>query len=276
MGLSLSFGSDDTDTSFDEELESLTESLTTSTQDQTQTESGASSTVGSETGTVSSESAISSLVNSLQQQEVSNLDAGTQQLLQTLLQVSGDPESTKRLTDAFTGKALTAEEDLNAANADILNAARQQSDRDVGIAKTSLARGAGSRMNSVVEQLGLQASADAEVGLRGLEAQLLRENKQVGLDALSSGITQSSGVVAQLAEVLKGATQTSTTTGSEAAQQTELATQLSELLSSSDTETLNQLVALLEGSQATTENVSQTASGTGSSDTRSLGAGFSG
>lgn len=276
MGFSIGGTSSRSSSSFDEELDSLTEEELARQQQQQQTETGSTSTTGKETGTAQTTSELSSLINTLQQQDVSTLDAGTQQLLQTLLQSAGDADQLSALQGAFTSKALTAEEDLNASNAAILDAARLQTDRDVGRAKTTLARGAGSSQNSLVQQLGLEATTDAEVQLRGLEASLQQQNKQIGLDALRGGVSGTSEVVAQLASILKGATQSTTVTGSEAAQQTELASQLSELLQSSDSESINQLVALLEEAQQSTSATEQTASGSSSSRGRSVGVGFSG
>jgi len=156
---------------------------------------------------------------------ISSLDEETKALLTDFLVQLGDAagEDTAQISgiiDILQEKALTAEEDINANTAALINDARLQGEKALGRSVTSLATATGSSQNSLVSQIANEGAVDLESRLTALGSEFAlqaRGAEVAELNSLISAIGQKSAVgtqdisgIASLANVLKGASVTST------------------------------------------------------------------
>jgi len=133
-------------------------------------------------------------------------------------------EATKALTDiasVIAQNASTLEADLNAENAAIIDAAKAEGEKAIGQSTTALASAlGGSTQNTLLQLMAAEANNDLTVQLAGLNAELTQQNAVIASEefnnvvaalsaASASGVADTTAVVA-LADILKGATVTST------------------------------------------------------------------
>jgi len=188
----------------------------------------------------------------------------------------------------LTERALSADTDLAGIVDPIVAGARRTGERKIGQQTQALARGAGSSLNSIVAQLGLEGEAELEAQLASLEATLGLQTRQQATDELTgaaqieqAGTQISSGVNLQLADLLRGAT--TRTSGTQEQQQVsqqltqeqQLTEALSSILGTTDTEEIQSLVQAITGETRNLREVSETARGTSSGRSKKSGFGFS-
>ncbi len=237
------------------------------TQDQTQTQKG--TTTGTTTGTQE------------QTQLTSLLDEGTQERLRQLVfDITGDEGAAGGLVELLASRATEADEFQQQQTAAIVGEARRTGEIRVGVAEQSAARGAGSSLNTIVQQLGLEERAALESQLASLEATLGLQGRQAATDEITGAVKTATGAqagqagaAASLADVLKGATQ-ETTTSVATQEQTQQIQDLVSILASLTGQTkLTDLTEILTG-KATAETT-ETARGTGKSREKGAGIGIS-
>ncbi len=208
------------------------------------------------------------------QQTTQQLDPETQAILQNLIKtLSGTFEGgggtilSPELTGAVSGnldfanilaeRAGETEGVIRADTEGIITEARRQGENALELQGTALARGAGSNLNSIVQAINAQGRSDLETQLGGLRGTLgiqarqtgsqdlatalgaLVESARSGADISIAGQTAGSQQIAQLAEILSGATTvtTGTTQVTGRATEEEQISQLLEAIRSSIEET---------------------------------------
>ncbi len=275
-------------------LETVFGSKQTSKQatDQTQTTTGTRTTdVEEEQRQESLRSGVSTTEQeTTQQQTIQQLDAETQSILQSLvgtlnegLTAGGGTILSPEVTGAVSGnldfsnllaqRAGETEGVIRDDTEGIITEARRQGENALELQGTALARGAGSNLNSIVQAINAQGRSDLETQLGGLRGQLgiqarqagsqdlatalgaLVESARSGADIEIAGQTAGTQQIAQLAEILRGATQT--TTG--AVQATGRATQD------------EQITQLLEALRSSVEETDTTSRLTGTTDVKQTG-----
>jgi len=225
-----------------------------------------------------------------QQQTIQQLDPETQSILQDLIKtLSGGLEGgggtilSPEVTGAVSGnldfsnllaqRAGETEGVIRGDTESIITEARRQGENALELQGTTLARGAGSNLNSIVQAINAQGRSDLETQLGGLRGTLgiqarqagsqdlatalgaLVESARSGADIEIAGQTAGTQQIAQLAEILSGAT--TVTTG--ATQVTGRAT---------EEEQISQLLEALRSSIEETDTVSEL---TGATDVRQTG-----
>lgn len=208
------------------------------------------------------------------QQTIQQLDPETQSILQNLIKtLSGTIEGgggsilPPELTGAVSGnldfanllaqRAGETEGVIRSDTEGIITEARRQGENALELQGTALARGAGSNLNSIVQSINAQGRSDLETQLGGLRGTLgiqareagsqdlatalgaLVESARSGADISIAGQTAGTQQIAQLAEILSGATKV-TTGATQAVGKTteeEQITQLLEAIRSSTEET---------------------------------------
>ncbi len=246
------------------------------TTDQTQTTTGVkTSEVTEEQKQESLKTGISTTEQeTTQQQTTQQLDAETQAILQNLIKtLSGGLESgggtilSPEVTGAVSGnldfsnllaeRAGETEGVIRSDTEGIITEARRQGENALELQGTALARGAGSNLNSIVQAINAQGRSDLETQLGGLRGQLgiqarqagssdlatalgaLVESARSGADIEIAGQTAGTQQIAQLAQILSGATTVTTgaTQATGVATEEQQITQLLEALRSSIEET---------------------------------------
>lgn len=209
------------------DTQALLEQLTTQLQQQQQTTTGSTEGTTAQTGVTA--------------QTQQTLDQGTQDVLAQLVQqLSGTASQGAEASELLTSRALTGDEDLAASISDIVGGARARGETEIARGGVAAAQQAGSSMNSIVQQLGIEGAVNLETQLAELEASLgLQARAQVTGELQAGGAEGTAAAVTSLSDVLKGATTTATT---------EQETQTSELVS-----TLQELVGTTEATTETTE-----------------------
>ena len=199
-------------------------------------------------------------------QSLSLLDEQTQQILTDALQDLATEGFPLDVIQSLQERAITAPDELAGLVDPIVANARANLETQLGQSQQQLARSAGSSQNSLVQQLGLEQATEVERELASLAATLGIQTFDAATQTQVAAVEASTSPLAQLAEVLKGATQTGTST-----EATQALTQLSELLSGRETGRENEtdVSQILERLSAFEE-----ASGTGSGRTRGGGFGI--
>ena len=259
-------------------LDSIFGSKKTSQQsvDQTQTTSGTRTLSAEEQQTQQSQrtGVGTTEQETIQEQTTQQLDPETQEILRSLISnLSGSLEGgggtilSPEITGAVSGnldfanllaeRAGETEGVINANTEGIITEARRQGENALELQGTALARGAGSNLNSIVQAIGAQGRSDLETQLGGLRGTLgiqaraagsqdfatalgaLVESARSGADISIAGQTAGTQQIAQLAEILSGATTTvaGRTTAAGRTTEEEEITQLLEALRSSIEET---------------------------------------
>ena len=210
---------------------------TTTQQDTAKTTlSGGTTAQTQERGTVTGEEQTTA---TSRDETVTQLDPETQALLQNLIQqlggdIGGDDQSAdliNQLQQSFAGDFATRAGDSGDATSsliqDVINAARQSGEEQIGLQNRQIAERTGSSFNTLVQDITQQNTQDFETQLAGVSGQLSLAARESGTqeflgasEALrrateSSRLGASSGVadLATLINSLKGATQTSALTG---------------------------------------------------------------
>jgi len=121
-------------------------------------------------------------------------------------------------------RAKGADASIQAMIDSIIAAARSEGELDLGRRETAAARGAGSSLNSIVQQLGIEGRGDLETKLAGLAGQLGLQGRAAGttefasageglrksIEGLSTGVGAEASGIADIADILKGGTKTLT------------------------------------------------------------------
>lgn len=243
----------------------------------TQTETGSKTNLQNtaQTNSQNQSGSTSSRGQVVSEQLLSSLDDETLATLQNLITgLSGETGQQSQLSSALQERALTAGVDTSA----IVANARRKGEVALGQSQQRLAQGAGSSMNTLVQQFGLEEARNMETELAGLEASLQLQNQQQQIAALSTGLTGTQAElgsniseIAQLADVLKGATQTQSGSQTTDQQTTELMNSLSSLFGTTDTTELSTLVQNLLSSTQTNSAFSEK----GKTKGKGFGIGFS-
>jgi len=233
MAFSLGFGAkkESVQKSGTEELDRLTtvdkaetastDKLSQLLSEQTQRGTEAATQTGTATGT--------------QTQDVTTLDAATQELLAALTQQIGGVVGEGGLQQTLTERAQTAGEAFDPAP--IIARARTGAERDIGRRETALASEAGSSLNSLVQQLGLEGRLETEEMLAGLTQQLGIQARQAETGEIASAAAGGTEALSQLVAALKGATTTGQTASTQATEQATVSESAQELVTQSTEET---------------------------------------
>jgi len=181
-----------------------------------------------------------------------------------------------QLLDFTTQRALNADESISGVIDPIVANARRLGQRKVDQTTTALSRQAGSGANTIVQQLGLEGQAEMESQLASLAATLNLQGREQATGELTAAAGGAGELNVQLGNILKGATQT--VSGEQVSVQESQTQQLTEALSSivgnmSSTE-LQSLVNTLTESTQVNREISEQASGSGRSSSRSAGLGL--
>ena len=166
---------------------------------------------------------------------LSLLDEETQTLLQDLLGGIAGGGQLEDINQVITDRALTADQDLAGLVDPIVANARANLEEQAGQTIQGLARTAGSSQNSLVAQLGLDEAINVEREIADLAAQLGLQTRQIATQELAGAQAGTQQTVVQLAEILKGATQTGEST--------------------QQTDALTELLSVLTGEERTTQRV---------------------
>ena len=138
--------------------------------------------------------------------ETTTLDPITQALLQGLVGQTAGTVGGGGLVDLLTQRAQQAEDAFTSSVAPIVEQARTQTEEQIGRAQTQLAGGAGSSLNTLVQQLGLEERRKGETALASLTAQLGTAARQAGTQEITGAVNTSLGQLTQIVDLLKGAT----------------------------------------------------------------------
>jgi len=199
-------------------LQQLTNQL--STQSQQQSTSGSDQTTGRQTAETT--------------QTSQALGTDTQnQLMELLTQLGGGAEITGDIAQTLTDRANTGEADLADNIAAIVAGARERGTEEIGRRSVAASQQAGSSMNSIVQQLGIEGAVDLETQLAELEASLGLQTRQQVTGEFSAAAGVAGGETAaatQIADVLKGAE--TTATGTQASNTEQLVQSLQDLVAS--------------------------------------------
>ena len=195
---------------------------------QTGTQSRIGTQTGAQTGTVTGQ----------QTQEVTSLDEQTQAILQALIRDVGGVVSEGALPELLTARAREADTAFDVQP--IIEQARAATERQVGRAETRLAGEAGSSLNSLVQQLGIEERTGAETALASLAAQLQGQARQSATQEIAGASQIGSQQLAQLVDVLKGATTAGPVQTAEQTEQSTVAQDLQELVSQQKNKQHNQ------------------------------------
>lgn len=200
------------------------------------------------------------------EQALSLLDEETQALLSGLLtDLAAGSGASGELLAELNERALNAEDTLAGLVDPIVANARSNLEEELGQTRQILARGAGSSMNSLVQQLGLKEAANVEREIASLAATLGFQVQETATAQQEGALAAGTGAVAQITDLLKGATQTGRTTES-----TEAVRQLEEILRGTERTDLTEATTVEELISAL-----EKASGSGSSSSSSVGFGIS-
>lgn len=218
-----------------------------------QTTKGTTATSGSTTGQTTNK--VEGVAATNLQQTLSNLDANTQQQLTDIISSLGSADDVQLLQDALSSRALEADDVLGGKSDAIIESARRSGSREIVAGQTRLSKAAGSSQNSLVEQIGLEAQVDLDTELAALENSLFTQNRQIATDELQGALGGEVGNISSIANILKGAQQTTqqeqsqttgqTSTGSSAQQNQATQVVDSATLSESEQQTA-QLVSSLQ------------------------------
>ena len=169
-----------------------------------------------------------------------------------------------RLGQMLSARATEAEGAIRQETGAIIGAARQEGEDDIQRTMTALMQATGGGQGSLISQLGLEAGADLQTQLAGLEAELGIQARAAGTEEFAAAISALAGApaagatgvtaLANLTNVLKGASATTRRTGET-------------VVSSED------LLTILERLTGT-EQTRETGRSTTRSDTKSRGGGF--
>lgn len=230
---------------------------TKTSQKQSQSQQQTASTTNRNTGTSQSR---------LQAQQLTEL-FGPEVLAQLENQFASSGGDTSQIQSFLTERALSADTDLAGIVDPIVENARVQGQRKVDQQTQDFARGAGSSLNTIVTQLGLEGEADLERQLASLSATLGLQVRQQATDELNSANAGAAGTNLQTAELLKGGTQRVSSSQTQAAQDTsvsqeqQLTNALSSILGTTDSQELQSIVQSIADRSFSRRNVNETASG---------------
>jgi len=179
------------------------------------------------------------------EQTLSSLDKQTQGQLTDIINAIGSPEQAGQLQDLISGRALNADAALNENTGAIVDEARRQGENKIDAAVTNLSKVSGSSQNSLVTKIGLDAAVNLESELAGLEAELFGTNRQIASGELQAAQGGQISSVAGIADILKGAQQTTSQQTLQQQQNTGATTNVSATQTEQDVQT-QQLVNSLQ------------------------------
>ena len=250
----------------------------TQTQDQTTTNQGTTDTSVTQSQITDQSQTTNSQTSGsvLSEQLLSTLDVGTQETLRALIAGLGDTsQPASEIGQALGELALNTGADTTA----IVDNARRKGELNLGQSQQKLARATGSSLNSSVQQFGLEEARSMETELASLQATLDLQNQSGQLTALSTAFQAEQGAqtsqvdqIAKLADVLKGATQSTSASQTSTQTSTQVMDALSQLTGITDTTQLQDLITQLSGSATTSEKFNQ--SGSGKESSVGFGLGF--
>lgn len=199
--------------------------------------------------------------------DLSFLDQQTQQGLQELFaSVAGNPAQTEQLRQTILKRANAAPEDVAKLIDPIVAKATRQGNEKVGQAGQRLAQGAGSSMNTLVQQFTLDEQAKMQENLAALEAQLQFGARSQVNQEMQGVLSSQTNEAVQIANILKGATQTGTESTAGTSEQNSLTQLLNNLSTSELQNVMSSLVAVKDSSKQFEER--------GSGSTKKFGGGF--
>ena len=200
---------------------------------------------------------------------VENLDVDVQEgikgLLSSLLQEDGAGD----LSGLLTSRAKEA--DVAFDPSAIVSEARRVGEEAVGQAGQRLAQGAGSSLNTLVQQFTLDEQAQVSSQIAALAQQLGITGRQAAtaeITGAKTGITQDATA---LAGILKGAKQTTTQSQTQQQTATQLVDALTSLFETGQQSELSELVSLLKSEKEARQTIDETASGVSSAKSLSFG-----
>lgn len=231
----IDLGGSESNSEFEEETETTVEKESTQQSDTT--------TSSVATGDQETSSKESSASETSTEQILTSLDEETQDLLSGLLTDLAEGGSSAELITALNERALNAEDTLGALVDPIVTNARANLETELGQTQQELARAAGSSQNTLVAQFGLEESAKIEREIADLSASLGFAVEDAVTQQQTAAIGASEDLIIQLADVLKGATETSAAT-----ETTEAVAALEEIIASLQTEDSEQSTTVTEES----------------------------
>jgi len=181
---------------------------------------------------------------------VSNLDADVQAGLKDLFAGLVESSGKGNLSELLTSRAKSADAAFDPSA--IVAEAQRRGEEQVGQAEQKLAQGAGSSQNTLVQQFTLDERADVQSQVAALAAQLGIESRKAATAEIAGAEQTSQAGIGNIAGLLKGANQATTT----AQMQTQKASELTEALTSlfesgRETELADLLQTLAETKKAT-------------------------
>lgn len=253
LGGSKSSGSKESSTTGSSQRKGTANKTTSGSQTNRQTGNTTTSGTSRQTGTTSSSQTGKQDLNSL----ISNLDAGTQEQLQEIIKSIGSPSDVKAISGLLSKRAVNADKALADNTQAALDVAERRGQKVIGQSAVRLSTAAGSSQNSLVEQIGLEADVNLQVELAGLESTLNAANRRQSTEELQGALKTQTSSITDVAGILKGATSRTT----QQTNTTQLTSALQDLLKTSKSTEVKDLLSQLLSNTSATQTIDETASG---------------
>jgi len=273
---SISGAASDTTTETGRSTTGSSQTNTSSQQTNNTNRSKTNRTQGSQSQNTSSQNRTSSNAEEELASFLRTLGEETEQDLTGLVSALANPQSAATLATLLGTRAETADADLAENRSSIVESARVAGDEQLGQAMQTLSKGAGSSLNTLVQQFGLAEGRKINADIAGLEGTLARQDRQAVTGEITNAVNAPSQAIASIAGILKGATQEGTQASTKTAQQTQLANALSEIMSTSESTEIEEILATILSEVQASKSIQQESRGKEDTRDYGIGGGFGG